>query len=79
MFICCRSVSQDYVTKTKNPVLPSVHAEHTLVVPEPKQVNYAIQQIPLDFGEAQDQLTELKGTLFLPEEYSQSIPFQPWI
>jgi len=74
-----RSVSQDYVTKTKNPVLPSVHAEHTLVVPEPKQVNYAIQQIPLDFGEEKDQLTELKGTLFLPEEYSQSIPFQPWI
>jgi len=73
-----RSASQDYVTKTKNPVLPSIHAEHTLVVPEPKQVNYAIQQIPLDFVE-ETELTELKGPLFLHDEYSQSIPFQPWI
>ena len=75
-----RSPSQDFVTKTKNPVLPSIHTEHRLVVPELNKMKYAMQEnLPLDFGEEKDQLTELRGTLFLPDEYSQSIPFQPWI
>ena len=72
-----RTQSQDSLTRTKNPVLPSIHAEGTLVVPEPKQVRYCSQDpFSLDFDEEQH-FAELKGSLFLPEEDNQAY-FQPW-
>jgi len=69
-------------SRTKNPVLPSIHAESTLVVPEPKVVKYPVtgqdNSVSLDFTEDQeDGLADLKGQLFLSEEYGQNI-FQPW-
>jgi len=77
-----RTQSQDSLTRTKNPVLPSIHAESTLVVPEPKVVKYPVtgqdNAVSLDFTEDQeDGLADLKGQLFLSEEYGQNI-FQPW-
>ena len=35
-----RTPSQDSITRTKNPVLPSIHTETCLVVPEPNIVKY---------------------------------------
>ena len=78
--IYIRTQSQDSLTKTKNPVLPSIHAESSLVVPEPNQIKYPTVQNPLFLGfsdEKDDQLTELRGSLFLSEDYGQSY-FQPW-
>merc|ERR1719210_1199400 len=80
--IYLRTQSQDSLTRTKNPVLPSIHAESTLVVPEPKVVKYPVtgqdNAVSLDFTEDQeDGLADLKGQLFLSEEYGQNI-FQPW-
>jgi len=80
--IYLRTQSQDSLTRTKNPVLPSIHAESTLVVPEPKVVKYPVtgqdNSVSLDFTEEQeDGLADLKGQLFLSEEYGQNI-FQPW-
>ena len=80
--IYLRTQSQDSLTRTKNPVLPSIHAESTLVVPEPKLVKYPVtgqdNSVSLDFTEEQeDGLADLKGQLFLSEEYGQNI-FQPW-
>jgi len=78
--IFIRTQSQDSLTKTKNPVLPSIHAESNLVVPEPNQIKYPTVQNPLFLGfsdEKDDQLTELRGSLFLSEDYGQSY-FQPW-
>jgi hypothetical protein len=108
--IFIRKQSQDSLTRTKNPVLPNIHAELLpLVVPEPRQARYQNQptaEPPFsldDFDEEeaggvtsaavvavrassptppqqqqqQPQLTELKGSLFLPEDYNQSY-FQPW-
>jgi len=78
--IFIRTQSQDSLTKTKNPVLPSIHAESSLVVPEPNQIKYPTTQNPLFLGfsdEKDDQLTELRGSLFLSEDYGQSY-FQPW-
>ena len=80
--IYLRTQSQDSLTRTKNPVLPSIHAESTLVVPEPKVVKYPVtgqdNSVSLDFTEDQeDGLADLKGQLFLSEEYGQNI-FQPW-
>jgi len=73
-----RTQSQDSLTKTKNPVLPNVHTEGTLVVPEPKQVRYSSQDLfTLEFEEDAQQLTELKGSLFLSDDDNQSY-FQPW-
>ena len=73
-----RTQSQDSLTRTKNPVLPSIHAEGTLVVPEPKQVRYSAQDpFTLDLGEETPHLAELKGSLFLNDEDNQSY-FQPW-
>ena len=37
-----RHASQDYVTCTKNPVLPSIHTEAAMVVPDPNRLKYAI-------------------------------------
>jgi hypothetical protein len=53
-----------------------------LVVPEPKVVKYPVtgqdNTVSLDFTEDQeDGLADLKGQLFLSEEYGQNI-FQPW-
>merc|ERR1719481_574579 len=73
--IYIRTQSQDSLTKTKNPVLPSIHAESSLVVPEPNQIKYPTVQNPLFLGfsdEKDDQLTELRGSLFLSEDYGQS-------
>eukprot|EP00092_Neocalanus_flemingeri_P031056 GFUD01033736.1.p1 GENE.GFUD01033736.1~~GFUD01033736.1.p1 ORF type:complete len:774 (-),score=112.56 GFUD01033736.1:2240-4561(-) len=78
--IFIRTQSQDSLTKTKNPVLPSIHAESSLVVPEPNQIKYPTTQNHLFLGfsdEKDEQLTELRGSLFLSEEYGQSY-FQPW-
>jgi len=78
--IFIRTQSQDSLTKTKNPVLPSIHAECSLVVPEPNQLKYPTTQNHLFLGfsdEKDDQLTELRGSLFLSEDYGQSY-FQPW-
>merc|ERR1711936_318161 len=80
--IYLRTQSQDSLTRTKNPVLPSIHAKSTLVVPEPKVVKYPVtgqdNSVSLDFTEDQeDGLADLKGQLFLSEEYGQNI-FQPW-
>ena len=90
-----RTQSQDSLTRTKNPVLPSIHAELLpLVVPEPRLARYQNQpsaETPFtleDFeAEAevtqppqqlqQQQLTELKGSLFLSDDYNQAY-FQPW-
>ena len=72
-----RTQSQDSLTRTKNPVLPSIHAEGTLVVPEPKQNRYSSQDpFTLEFG-GDSQLTELKGSLFMTDEDSSGY-FQPW-
>jgi len=78
--IFIRTQSQDSLTKTKNPVLPSIHTESSLVVPEPSQIKYPAtqNQLFLGFGdEKDDQLTELRGSLFLSDDYGQSY-FQPW-
>ena len=79
--VLLRTQSQDSITRTKNPVLPSIHAETCLVVPEPNQVKYpAGGGGQLLFGlseEREDQLTELRGSLFLSEDYGHSY-FQPW-
>ena len=78
--ILLRTQSQDSITRTKNPVLPSIHAETCLVVPEPNQVKYPAGNGQLLFGfseEREEQFTELRGSLFLSEDYSQSY-FQPW-
>ena len=78
--ILLRTQSQDSITRTKNPVLPSIHAETCLVVPEPNQVKYPAGSGQLLFGfseEREEQFTELRGSLFLSEDYSQSY-FQPW-
>ena len=79
--VLLRTQSQDSITRTKNPVLPSIHAETCLVVPEPNQVKYpAAGGGQLLFGlseEREDQLTELRGSLFLSEDYGHSY-FQPW-
>ena len=78
--IFIRTQSQDSLTKTKNPVLPSIHAESSLVVPEPNQIKYPTTQNHLFLGfsdEKDEQLTELRGSLFLSEDYGQSY-FQPW-
>jgi hypothetical protein len=99
--IFIRTQSQDSLTRTKNPVLPSIHAEQ-LVVPEPRLARYQHNPDPPfsleDFEEEveeatatatattaasvvapqqQHQLTELKGSLFLSDDYNQSY-FQPW-
>ena len=72
-----RTQSLDSMTRTKNPVLPSIHAEGTLVVPEPKQNRYSSQDpFTIEFSD-EAQLTELKGSLFLADEDSQGY-FQPW-
>jgi hypothetical protein len=111
--IFIRKQSQDSLTRTKNPVLPNIHAELLpLVVPEPRQARYQHQPtaeppFSLDDFDAEEvsgvatavaavtspsptppsllpqqqqpppQLTELKGSLFLSDDYSQSY-FQPW-
>ena len=78
--ILLRTQSQDSITRTKNPVLPSIHAETCLVVPEPNQVKYPAGNGQLLFGfseEREEQFTELRAGLFLSEDYSQSY-FQPW-
>jgi hypothetical protein len=96
--IFIRTQSQDSLTRTKNPVLPSIHAEQ-LVVPEPRLARYQQNPDPPfsleDFEEVEEatatattaasvvapqqqhQLTELKGSLFLSDDYNQSY-FQPW-
>ena len=75
--------------RTKNPVLPSIHAESCLVVPEPNTLKYpAVAPAGLLFtaglaadsaadDTAVEQLTELRGSLFLSDEYGQQY-FQPW-
>ena len=78
--VLLRTQSQDSITRTKNPVLPSIHAETCLVVPEPNQVKYPAGSGQLLFGFSEDreeQFTELRGSLFLSEDYTQSY-FQPW-
>jgi len=97
-----RTPSQDSITRTKNPVLPSIHTESRLVVPEPNSHKYpghntgpghVLSGHTLLFagiateteagempGEARvetDTLTELRGSLFLSDEYGQAY-FQPW-
>lgn len=73
-----RTQSQDSLTRTKNPVLPSIHAEGTLVVPEPKQNRYSSQDpFTLEFAGGDSQLAELKGSLFMTDEDSSGY-FQPW-
>ena len=79
--IYLRTQSQDSMTRTKNPVLPSIHAESGLV-PDPKVVKYPVttqESFSLDFEEEREGggLTDLRGQLFLSEEYGQNI-FQPW-
>jgi hypothetical protein len=77
--IYLRTQSQDSLTRTKNPVLPSIHAEAALVVPEIRLSKYPVTCTPpLDFGEEkEDSLADLRGQLFLTEDYGQAI-FQPW-
>jgi len=79
--IYIRTQSQDSLTRTKNPVLPSIHAESSLVVPEPNLVKYPVNSqdaFSLDFGEdRENSLTDLRGQLFLSEDYGPNI-FQPW-
>ena len=79
--IYIRTQSQDSLTRTKNPVLPSIHAESSLVVPEPKMVKYPVtvqDSVSLDFSEErEDSLADLRGPLFLSEEDGHNI-FQPW-
>ena len=78
--VLLRTQSQDSITRTKNPVLPSIHAETSLVVPEPNMIKYPAGGQQLLFGfseEREEQLTELRGSLFLSEDYSHSY-FQPW-
>ena len=62
-------------------MLPSIHAETSLVVPEPNLVKYPATSNPaglfLGFSEEREELTELRGSLFLQDEYGQSY-FQPW-
>ena len=71
-----RTQSQDSLTRTKNPVLPSIHTEGTLVVPEPKQVRYSSQDpFTLSLEDESHTLAELKGSLFLNDDQSY---FQPW-
>lgn len=73
-----RTQSQDSLTRTKNPVLPSIHAEGNLIVPEPKQLRYSSHDpFTLDFEDEGNQLTELKGSLFMSDEDNQAY-FQPW-
>lgn len=78
--VLLRTQSQDSITRTKNPVLPSIHTETCLVVPEPNQIKYpagpAQGQLLFGFSEERE-FTELRGSLFLPEDYTQSY-FQPW-
>lgn len=76
--IFIRTQSQDSLTRTKNPVLPSIHFEGSLVVPEPKQVRYSSQDpFTLEYDDESQQLTELKGSLFMTDEENQAY-FQPW-
>ena len=76
--IFIRTQSQDSLTRTKNPVLPSIHFEGSLVVPEPKQVRYSSQDpFTLEYEDESQQLTELKGSLFMTDEENQAY-FQPW-
>jgi hypothetical protein len=53
--IFIRTQSQDSLTRTKNPVLPSIHFEGSLVVPEPKQVRYSSQDpFTLDYEDEEE-------------------------
>lgn len=63
-----RTQSQDSITRTKNPVLPNIYTEGTLVVPEPKQVHYCGQDSFALFGEESQ---------FLTDEDGQNC-YQPW-
>ena len=80
-----RSPSQDSITRTKNPVLPSIHTETCLVVPELNTIKYPGSQAQSQPGHTHllfttaetDQLTELRGSLFMSDEYGQPY-FQPW-
>ena len=78
--IYLRAQSQDSLTRTKNPVLPSIHAESSLV-PDVKLAKYPVinqETFSLDFSEEREGgLTDLRGQLFLAEELGQNI-FQPW-
>ena len=80
--IFLRTPSQDSITRTKNPVLPSIHTETCLVVPEPNTVKYPSSSNLLFSGderEVVETLTELRGSLFLSDEYGQQYNLhQPW-
>ena len=79
--IFLRTPSQDSITRTKNPVLPSIHTETCLVVPEPNTVKYPPSSNLLFSGEEREvveTLTELKGSLFMDEYGQQYNLHQPW-
>lgn len=63
-----RTQSQDTITRTKNPVLPSVYTESNLIVPEPKQMRYSVHDPFSLFGDESQQ--------FLTDDDSQNY-FQP--
>ena len=74
-------------------MLPSIHTETCLLVPEPNSLKYpAVTPGPTQLlftagfttesggqeeREVTEQLTELRGSLFLSDEYGQHY-FQPW-
>ena len=74
-------------------MLPSIHAESCLLVPDPGLVKWPAHtsapasvllaghapspDTEADPSCAADQLTELRGSLFLSDEYGQAY-FQPW-
>ncbi len=63
-----RTQSQDTITRTKNPVLPSVYTESNLIVPEPKQMRCSVHDPFSLFGDESQQ--------FLTDDDSQNY-FQP--
>ena len=78
-----RTPSQDSITRTKNPVLPSIHTETCLVVPEPNSVKYPHQQLLFtpghdDSRDMTETLTELRGSLFFTDDQHYSSLHQPW-
>ena len=75
-------------------MLPSIHTETCLLVPEPNTLKYpavapagstqllftagfAAESAGQDERDVTEQLTELRGSLFLSDEYGQHY-FQPW-
>ena len=49
----------DVLTRTKNPVLPSVYIDNSLIVPEPSKQKYHSNPSPLLLGSGEDDLDDV--------------------